>query len=133
MAESRMPKTRFWGANLDDDRLVRQILRGEKTATCCPSRYFGAAEGDYRDGGYAVGDLVAVYDLRERLRCIIEITAIYETVLGDPPEELWRGEGNDSADEFVREHFACWKDLDVSAETRVTATHFILREVIRET
>lgn len=123
-------KIRFWGADDNDDRLVRQILNGEKTATCCPSEYFDIADGDCDDGGHAVGDIVEVYDLKQRLRCLIEITGIYTTTLGAPPEQLWRGECCADVQEFVAEHLACWSELGVSTATPITASHFVLREII---
>lgn len=126
----RRKRTQFWGKDKNDDYLIRQIIAGEKTATCCPAKFFNEPEGSFHDGGFEIDDIVEVYDLNGIMRCLIRINAIYETTLGDPPEELWKGECCSDASEFVAEHFACWKELNVSEATKITATHFQLVETV---
>ena len=119
-------KAQFWGEDKNDDHLVLQIIDGKKTATCCPTQYFDQADGKFHDGGYNIGDLVEVYDLKGNLRCLIKINEKYETTLGDFPDMLWQGECCKNAKEFQDEHFKCWKQLNVTKNTKITATHFEL-------
>ena len=74
-----------------------------------------------------------VYDLKENLRCLITIKETYQTTLEEVPGKLWLGECCKNAEAFVSEHFECWKDLDVSKNTKITATHFELNKVINPT
>ena len=127
---NRRKRTQFWGKDENDDFLVRQIIRGEKTATACPAHLYQVPDGDYDDGGYEEGDIVEVYDLQERLRCLIQITEVYETKFGEIPEKLWRGERNENATEFQKEHIACWSEFDISNEFQIVANHFRLLKVI---
>lgn len=127
---TRNKRTQFWGDDENDDHLILQIINGTKTATCCPSQFFNVSEGDFHDGGFEVGDTVGVYDLKENLRCQITITDVYETTLGRVPEKLWQGEYCRNEEEFLIEHFKCWKELNVSKNTKITATHFKLNKVI---
>ena len=128
---NRRKRTQFWGKNENDDFLIRQIIRGEKTATASPAHLYQAPDGNYDDGGYEEGDIVDVYDLKERLRCVIQITEVYETKFGEIPEKLWKGECNESAREFQKEHLACWSEFGITSEFSIIANHFKLLEVIR--
>jgi uncharacterized protein YhfF len=127
---NRNKRTQFWGEDENDDHLILQIINRDKTATCCPAEFFNVPEGNFHDGGFEIGDLVDVYDLNEILRCVIRINDIYQTTLGNVPDKLWHGEYCTSAEEFLDEHFNCWKELNVSQSTKITATHFELHEVI---
>ena len=124
----RLKRIQFWGRNPDDDHLVIEILEGEKTATVCKRDEYHLAEGEYDDGGWQVGDLVEVYDLRERLRCLIRITEVYPVRFGDVPEKLWKGEACRSAEHFREEHRLCWPDYDLTDDFEMMATHFELVE-----
>jgi uncharacterized protein YhfF len=124
----RLKRTQFWGKDENDDRLILQIIAGKKTATVCPSEIYSLPEGDYEDGGFVKGDIVEVYDLKERLRCIIKITEVYETAFGDIPEKLWKGECNNSEEEFKDDHISCWSEYSVTDGFRITANHFELVE-----
>lgn len=126
----RLKRTQFWGENEDDDRLIMQIIEGKKTATACPAEIYFLADGEYEDGGYEVGDLVEVYDLKKRLRCIIKITEYYHTTFGDIPEKLWKGEGNSSAEEFQKNHLHCWSEYHVNEDFEIAVNHFELVEII---
>lgn len=68
---NRLKRTQFWGEDENDDRLVRQIIAGHKTATACPAAEYYLPDGDYEDGGFEVGGEVEVYDLKKQLRCIM--------------------------------------------------------------
>lgn len=126
----RRKRTQFWGANADDDRLVREILAGHKTATVCPADEYYTAMNEFDDGGMEVGDDVEVYDLRGRLRCVIAITEVYPVTFGAIPEKLWRGEGCTSAEHFREEHRACWPQYALTDDFALIATHFTLAEAM---
>lgn len=121
----------FWGRNEEDDSLVLQIERGEKTATVCRAEDYHLAEGDYDDGGWEVGDLVEVYDLKENLRCLIEITEVYPVKWSDIPEKLWKGEGNKNENGFKDDHISCWTEYEIDDSFEMMATHFKLVENIK--
>ncbi len=42
----------------NDDRLIRQILEGKKTATADIKENYYKPYGDYDDGGYEIEDIV---------------------------------------------------------------------------
>ena len=128
----RLKRTQFWGASADDDFLVREIIDGLKTATVCKADEYFTDMGPYDDGGMAVGDLVEVYDLRERLRCTIRVTEVYPVRFGNIPEKLWRGEVCDSAEHFREVHRRCWPDYDLTDDFEMIATHFRLEEAFAE-
>lgn len=127
---NRLKRTQFWGEDENDDRLIRQILEGRKTATACPAEIYYEPDGEFEDGGFVVGDLVEVYDLKGILRCTIEITEYYTTKFGEIPEKLWRGECNVSAEEFQKDHIYCWPEWNVTDEFLVAVNHFKLVDII---
>jgi uncharacterized protein YhfF len=116
----------FWGEDENDDSLVREVLAGLKTATVCKADEYHLPEGDYDDGGWEVGDVVEVYDLKGRLRCTIEITEVYLVRFGEIPEKLWREEACRSAEHFQEAHRHCWPDYDLTDDFAMMATHFRL-------
>lgn len=125
----RRKRTQFWGADPDDDRLVREIIAGKKTATVCPADEYDTPAGEFDDGGMAVGDLVEVYDLRGRRRCVIRVTEVYPLRFGDIPEKLWRGEVCASAEDFRAAHRRAWPHLALDDDFALIATHFELVEL----
>ena len=126
----RLKRMQFWGEDEDDDHLVREILDGLKTATVCKADEYHLPEGDYDDGGWEVGELVEVFDLRGNLRCRIRITEVYRVRFGDVPEKLWRGEACRDVEHFRAAHRHCWPDYDLTDDFEMMATHFELVEVI---
>lgn len=126
----RRKRIQFWGEDENDDSLVRDIIRREKTATVCKADKYNLPDGEYDDGGFQVGELVEVYDLKQRLRCIVRITEVYNVQFGDIPEKLWRGEACSSAEHFRKAHRHCWPDYDLTPDFEMTATHFELVEVV---
>ena len=126
----RRKRIQFWGEDENDDSLVRDIIRREKTATVCKADKYNLPDGEYDDGGFQVGELVEVYDLKQRLRCIVRITEVYNVQFGDIPEKLWRGEACSSAEYFRKAHRHCWPDYDLTPDFEMTATHFELVEVV---
>lgn len=127
---NRRKRVQFWGRHPDDDHLVQEILDGLKTASVDLAHNYPLPDGDYDDGGFEVGDVVEVYDGRERLRCLIRITEVYDVAFGQIPEKLWREEVCESAEHFQRAHHECWPDENLTEETKLTAYHFELVEVV---
>jgi len=128
----RLKRTQFWGADENDDRLIRQIIAGKKTATACPTEVYHLPDGEFEDGGFEAGDLVEVYDLKKTLRCIIRITEVYETEFGSIPDKLWLGECNSSANEFRSDHISCWPEYEITDQFLITVNHFELVEVVKK-
>jgi uncharacterized protein YhfF len=128
---SRNKRMQFWGAEENDDSLVLEIIRGEKTATVSSAGRYFEAEGEFDDGGWEIGDLVDVYDLKQQLRCQIRITAVYPVKFGNIPEKLWKGEACRNAAHFQEVHRACWPDYRLSDEFDLIATHFELIEITK--
>ena len=126
----RLKRTQFWGVDEEDDRSVRQIIEGKKTATACPAEIYFQPDGNYEDGGFLVGDLVEVYDLKGKLRCTIKITEYYTAKFGDIPDKLWQGECNTSAKEFREDHISCWPEWEVNDDFLIAVNHFQLIEAI---
>jgi uncharacterized protein YhfF len=125
----RRKRIQFWGSDPEDDHLVQEILEGRKTATVCKADEYHLPEGEYDDGGWEVGDLVEVYDLQERLRCLIRVTDVYKVRFGEVPERLWRAEACESAEHFRDAHHLCWPDYDLTDDFVMMATHFELVEI----
>ncbi|MCD6336947.1 MAG: ASCH domain-containing protein [Candidatus Marinimicrobia bacterium] len=123
---NRLKRMQFWGQNKDDDRLVLEILKGKKTATACKADEYHLPDGDFDDGGWETGDIVEIYDLRERLRCKVKITEVYKCKFGNFPDKLWIGENNTSAEEFRNDHRSCWPEYDLTDDFEMMATHFKL-------
>lgn len=123
---TRGKRTQFWGAHEDDDRLVLEVLSGHKTATVCKADEYHTATGEFDDGGMEVGDLVEVFDLKGRARCVIRVTEVYPVRFGDIPEKLWRGECCTSAEHFREVHRTCWPHYSLTDDFEMIATHFEL-------
>jgi len=105
------------------------VLEGAKTATVCKADEYDLPEGDYDDGGWQVGELVEVYDLRGNLRCLVRITDVYLVRFGDIPERLWKAEVCKSAAYFREVHRVCWPEYNLTDNFEMMATHFELVEV----
>ena len=128
----RLKRMQLWGENEDDDSLVVEILQGMKTATACKADIYNEAEGEFDDGGWQAGEVVDVYDLKERLRCRVRITGVYPFLFGNIPEKLWRGEACRDAKHFQDAHRHCWPEYDLTDDFELMATHFELVEIINE-
>ena len=123
---NRRKRTQFWGAHEDDDRLVLEVLSGQKTATVCKADEHYIASGEFDDGNMAVGDVIDVFDLRGRARCVIRVTDVYPVRFGHIPEKLWRGECCTSAAHFQEVHRECWPHYALTDDFEMMATHFEL-------
>jgi uncharacterized protein YhfF len=127
----RRKRLTFWGAHEDDDSLPRAVIAGEKTVTADTIQDYYKPYGEYGDGSYEAGDIIEVYDLRQRLRCLIRATRVQVIRFGDIPEAVWRGEGFGSAREFQQVHIDCLPQYDLHGGFEFVALHFELAEVIR--
>ena len=85
------------------DRLVQQIIDGEKTASVCVLGEVDLDEDDYNHG-LVVGDYYRVYNSELKPRCAIRITGMELCRWDDIPERLWQGETNKNAEEFRVDH-----------------------------
>jgi uncharacterized protein YhfF len=128
---SRLKRLTFWGANEDDDSLPRAVMEGRKTVTADTVEDYYKPYGEYGDGCYAAGDLIEVYDLKQRLRCLIRATKVETIRFGEIPEEVWRGEGFASAREFQQVHVDCLPQYQLHDGFEFVALHFALVEIIQ--
>lgn len=126
----RLKRLTFWGANENDDSLPRSVMEGRKTVTADTVDEYDKPYGEFGDGGYVPGELIEVYDLRQRLRCTIRATKVYTIRFGDIPEEVWRGETFASADEFRQCHVRCLPHLDLHEDFEFVTLHFELVDII---
>ena len=91
------------------ERLIQQILRGEKTATACPKIFYKPQE--VAELYSSVGRILTVVDKLDRPRCSIRQLAVFETLFGRPDPRLVAGEVCADAAEFRRGHAHVWDDL----------------------
>lgn len=129
---SRRKRLTFWGADENDDSLPRSVMDGRKTVTADAVADYYKPYGEYGDGSYEPGDIIEVYDLKQRLRCIIKATKVYTIEFGNIPEEVWRGETFASADEFRECHIRCLPHLNLHDHFKFVTLHFELVEVIAQ-
>ncbi|MEN3275830.1 MAG: hypothetical protein V7631_1620 [Massilia sp.] len=94
---NRRKKLTFRGAHADDDSLVLNVIAGRKTVTADTVEDYYKGYGELGDGGYEAGDIIDVYDLRGRLRCMIRALEVRVIRFGAIPEDVWRGEAMSSA------------------------------------
>jgi uncharacterized protein YhfF len=126
----RPKRLTFWGANEDDDSLVLDVIAGRKTVTADTVEAYYQPYGEFGDGSYAPGDLIDVYDLKQRLRCRIRATKVYVIKFGEIPEEVWRGETFSSAEQFRQVHIDALPHLDLHDEFEFVTLHFALVDVM---
>ncbi|OPY26057.1 MAG: ASCH domain protein [Methanocella sp. PtaU1.Bin125] len=124
-----MKQCHFWGRDPYDDRLVEQVLRGEKTVTCALAAFY---YDDPEDEPVEPGDLVEVIDGRGNRRCVIRIDRVYEIPFGGVTDEILKGECIGSIEEFKACHHLCW-DADMAKigqviddRTPLVVEHFTL-------
>jgi uncharacterized protein YhfF len=122
-------KLTFWGADEDDDSLVREVIAGRKTVTADTVEDYYKGYGELGDGGYVAGDIIDVFDLKGRLRCTIRATRVEVIRFGDIPEDVWRGETFASAQEFREVHIRCLPHLDLHDGFEFVTLHFELESV----
>ena len=128
---SRVKRLTFWGADELDDSLVREVIAGHKTVTADVVADYYAGYGELGDGGYAAGDLIEVFDLQRRPRCLIRAKKVELIRFGHIREPVWRGEGFASAREFQEVHIRCLPQYQLHDDFEFVALHFELVDVIR--
>jgi uncharacterized protein YhfF len=87
------------------ERLIRQIIEGKKTATCCPK--FARTEAELAESCANVGKIVTITNKNGVPRCNVRILECFETTFGDPAPPLLEGEGSTLA-EFQENHRRAW-------------------------
>ncbi len=119
------------------ERLVRQILDGEKTATCCPRTDYD--EEELAEVVSSVGEIVDVLDTEGEVRCRVRMLAVYETTFGLPAPGVVEGEGNGTdVEAFRRDHLDAWaEDLadeghPLTDETILVVEEFELVETLAD-
>ena len=127
---TRRKRLTFRGADDDDDSLPRSVMAGRKTVTADTVAGYYKGYGEYGDGGYEPGDVIEVYDLKRRLRCLIRATKVYTVEFGRIPEEVWRGEGFAGAREFQECHVRCLPHFELHDNFELVTLHFELLEII---
>jgi len=105
-------------------------MDGRKTVTADTVEDYYKPYGEYGDGSYVPGDIIEVYDWKQRLRCIIKAVKVYTIEFGNIPEEVWRGETFSSAEEFQECHIRCMPHVELHDHFELVTLHFELVEVI---
>ena len=123
---TKRKKLTFWGANENDDRLVRDVIAGRKTVTADTVADYYRGYGELGDGGYVAGDIIDVHDLKGRRRCTIRALDVRVIRFGEIPEDVWRGETFSSAQEFRDVHIRCLPHLDLHDGFELVTLHFEL-------
>ena len=123
-----LKKITFWGRDKNDDTLVDQVLRGEKTVTCShPAIDYGPGEELT-----VPGDLVEVIDGRGNSRCVIHIDRVYKILFGAVTDEIVKGECEATVEEFRADHHLAWdedlakKGMVLDDSTVIIVEHFTL-------
>ncbi|MFI5360823.1 MAG: ASCH domain-containing protein [Elusimicrobiota bacterium] len=109
------------------ERLIQQILRGEKTATASPKALYNPQE--LAELRASVGRLLTIIDKHDRPRCTIRQLAVFETTYGEPDPRLVAGEVCADAAEFRREHAHVWDDLFEKAGIRLQDETVLIAEL----
>ncbi|MBA3952384.1 MAG: ASCH domain-containing protein [Rubrobacter sp.] len=91
------------------ERLIREVIEGEKTATCAPRSDY--TEEELAEVVSSLGQVVDVVDENDNPRCRVRMLAVYETTFGLPAPGVVRGEGfGDEAEAFRQDHRAAWAE-----------------------
>ena len=91
------------------DALVQQVVEGHKTASVVALDEVNVAEDEYNDP-LVVGQFYDVFNSELVWRATIRIVAMELCRWDAIPERLWRGETNNSADEFRADHLDYFSD-----------------------
>lgn len=117
------------------ERLIREVIEGEKTATCAPRSDY--TEDELAEVVAARGEVVDVVDEHDTPRCRVRMLAVYETTFGLPAPGVIRGEGfGEDAEAFRRDHREAWAEEmeeegnPLSDETVLVVEEFELVEVV---
>ncbi len=112
------------------ERLIQQILRGEKTATAGPKSLYSPDELAVLFE--SVGRSSTVIDKNDAPRCNIMILEVFETKFGSPDLKLVAGEGyGDNFKAFQDSHRKAWQDLVQSGELDLNDETVLVVEVFK--
>lgn len=119
------------GDNGIGEMLIKQIIDGEKTATC--SFKIEYTDSELEELYKTKGEIVTVENNKGVPKCNIRILDIFETKFGDPDLRLIRGEGDgDNVKKFQDDHRKAWneniKDKAITDETILIVELFELIE-----
>lgn len=90
------------------EMLIKQILRGEKTATCALKEAY--SEEELKRTYEPIGEIVTVFDKDNNPRCNVRLMEVFETTFGDPDLRLIRGEGDgNNVSKFKEDHRLAWR------------------------
>ncbi len=92
------------------DHLIDQIIEGRKTASVEWMQRQG--EIDEWDSALEVGSIYTVCDSQRTPRCTIRVTSIRLCQWDDIPEWLWKGETNNTPEEFKSDHLEYFNHPD---------------------
>ena len=117
------------------ERLIREVIDGEKTATCAPRSDY--TEEELAEVVASRGQIVDVVDEDDNPRCRVRLVAVYATTFGLPAPGVVRGEGfGDDAEAFRQDHRAAWAEEmeeegnPLSDDTILVVEEFELVEVV---
>ena len=117
------------------ERLIREVIDGEKTATCAPRSDY--TEEELAEVVASRGEVVDVVDENDEPRCRVRMLAVYETTFGLPAPGVVSGEGfGDDAEAFRRDHREAWAEEmeeegnPLSDDTILVVEEFELVEVL---
>ena len=117
------------------ERLIREVIEGEKTATCAPRSDY--TEAELAEVVASRGEVVDVVDEDDNPRCRVRMVAVYETTFGLPAPGVVRGEGfGEDAEAFRRDHREAWAEEmeeegnPLSDDTILVVEEFELVEVV---
>ena len=116
------------------ERLIREVIDGDKTATCAPRSDY--TEEELAEVVGSVGEVVDVVDADDVPRCRVRMLAVYETTFGLPAPGVVRGEGFDDAEAFRDDHRDAWAEEmeeegnPLSDDTILVVEEFELVEVV---
>ncbi len=117
------------------ERLIREVIDGEKTATCAPRSDY--TQEELAEVVASLGQTIDVVDENDEPRCRVRMLAVYETTFGLPAPGVVRGEGfGDDAEAFRRDHREAWaEDMEeegnpLDDDTILVVEEFELVEVL---
>ncbi len=117
------------------ERLIREVIEGEKTATCAPRSDY--TEEELAEVVAAAGEIVDVVDENDEPRCRVRMVSVYETTFGLPAPGVVRGEGfGDDSEAFRQDHREAWagemeeEGNPLSDETVLVVEEFELVETL---
>ncbi|MBU9711347.1 hypothetical protein [Evansella tamaricis] len=94
------------------EKLIQQIIKGEKTATCALKEEY--SEQELKEIYESVGKTATVVDKNGNPRCNVRLKVVVETTVGNPDPRLVRGEGyGDNTKHFQEAHRIVWNELGV--------------------